>query len=151
MFRIDEALIFYLTDWSFSSGVRKPFCLENISKSESEAVFVKYFVCIGVECLEVVGPNFIVSLAVPNEKSNRLCLVVSSGRALRCIGDIHVVKMFAKFYLASDKLEASSVEYYVVDKLFVGVLMEMVCLCLFPRTMFVWQCPFLVHSARSGF
>ena len=39
------------------SGVRKPFCLQSISNNAGEALFVKYVVCIGVICLEVVGPN----------------------------------------------------------------------------------------------
>ena len=48
--------------------------------------------------------------------------------------------------LSSNKLEGRSVVYSVVDKLLVEcftVLMDF----LFPRLLFVWRCPFLVHSA----
>ena len=52
--------------------------------------------------------------------------------------------MLVKPYVPSDKLEGSSVVNSVIDKLFVECLM--VCLCLFPSMVFVWQCPFLVKE-----
>ena len=60
----------------------------SISNNASEAVFVKYVVCIGVACLEVVGSSLQVSWTVSNEMSHRICLVVAT-RALSCIVDIH--------------------------------------------------------------
>ena len=45
--------------------------------------------------LEVVGPNSWVSLAMVNEMSHCLCLVVTS-REFSSVGDIHVVQVFVK-------------------------------------------------------
>ena len=44
---------------------------------------------------------------------------VVTSRAISSVGDIHVVQMLVKPYVASDKLEGSSVMNSVVDKLFV--------------------------------
>ena len=53
------------------------------------------FVCICVLSLEVVGPNSWVSLAMVNEMSHCLCLVVTS-REFSSVGDIHVEQVFVK-------------------------------------------------------
>ena len=36
---------------------QEPSCLKNIANNASEAVLIEYVACIGVVCLEVVGPN----------------------------------------------------------------------------------------------
>ena len=50
--------------------------------------------------------------------SHCLRFVVTS-RALRSVGDIHVVQILVKPYVPNDKLEGSSVVNSVIDKLFV--------------------------------
>ena len=57
-------------------------------------------------------------LALTNQVGRCLRLVVTS-RALSSVGNIHVLQMFVKPYVPSDKLEGSSVMNSVVDELFV--------------------------------
>ena len=58
-----------------------------------------------------------------NEMSHCLCFVVTSW-ALSSVGDIHVVQMFVKSYVSSDKL-------------LISFSLSVLMVCLFPRMVFV--------------
>ena len=51
--RIPGSNILFVID--FTS--QEPSCLKNIPNNAIEAVLIEYVACIGVICLEVVGPN----------------------------------------------------------------------------------------------
>ena len=70
-----------------------------------------------------------------DEMSHCLYLIVTS-RAIGYAGDFYVVQIFVKHYLSNDWLEGSSVIMLLIS-LLLSVLM--VCLCLLPRMVSVWQ------------